>query len=120
MAKGSMSVDFAVTFPRILLSLNPGIYEEIASRAVFMAFCIYRFAMQDKVPSRFQRFTMLFMMTVPHCLAHRFPLTGSLVLLVLFAFPFAFLQRKRDLLSAIIAHTIVDLIRFVVFGIPVH
>ena len=120
LSKSSMNVDFAVTFPRILLSLNPGIYEEIASRTIFMAFCTYRFAMQDKSPSRFQKFTMLFMMTVPHCLAHGFPLVGSLVLLVLFGFPFAFLQRKRDILSAIIAHTIVDLIRFVVFGLPVQ
>lgn len=31
--------------------------------------------------------------------------------------PFAVLQRKRDLTSAIVAHSVVDLIRFVLLGI---
>lgn len=120
LAKGSsMKVDFAITLPRIIVSLTPGISEEISSRAIFMAFFVYKCTLQHKAPTKFQRFSMWFMMTVPHCYAHGYPFFQSLVLLVLFGLPFAFLQRKRDLTSAMLSHTLVDLIRFVVVGLPV-
>ena len=118
LAKNSMKADFAITFPRILVSLNPGIQEEIAHRAIFLAFFTYYFTMRNKVPSKFETFTMMFMMTVPHCLTHGYPLLPSFILFILFGLPFAILQRKRDLASAMISHTTVDLIRFVVFGLP--
>ena len=120
LAKGSsMKVDFAITLPRIIVSLNPGINEEISSRAIFMAFFVYKFTAQNKAPTKIQRFSMWFMMTVPHCYAHGYPFFDSLILLVLFGLPFAFLQRKRDLTSAMLSHALVDLIRFVVVGLPV-
>lgn len=119
LGKNSMEVNFGITLPRIIISLIPGISEEISNRAIFMAFLVYIFAMKNKAPSKFQIFTLWFMMTVPHCYAHGYPFVESLILLVLFGLPFAYLQRKRDITSAIISHTIVDLMRFVVFGLPV-
>lgn len=38
--------------------------------------------------------------------------------IVIFGFVFAFLQRKRDVLSAMVAHGLVDAIRFSIFGLP--
>lgn len=39
-----------------------------------------------------------------------------LILSLIFGLPFAIMQRRHDLTSAIGAHTIVDLIRFCIFG----
>lgn len=111
--------DFAITLPRIILSLNPGILEEMANRAIYLAFFSYYFTKQNKPATKFQNFTMMFMMTVPHCFAHGYGVVESLILLVLFGLPFAILQRKRDLTSAMVSHGLVDLIRFVVLGLPV-
>lgn len=119
LGKSSMKVDMGISISRIVVSFIPGISEEIANRAIFMAFFSYYFTVKNKVPSKFTKFTIMFMMTVPHCLAHGYGVVESLVLLVLFGIPFAILQKKRDLTSAMIAHTTVDLIRFVVFGLPV-
>ena len=59
-------------------------------------------------------------MTIPHVLIHfnfeTVNLGSVIVLFVLFGLPFAVLQRKRDLTSAIVAHSVVDFIRFVVVG----
>jgi membrane protease YdiL (CAAX protease family) len=38
--------------------------------------------------------------------------------IAVFGFIFAFLQKKRDITSAMIAHGIVDWIRFCIFGLP--
>lgn len=119
LGKNSMQADFAITVPRIVVSFIPGISEEIAHRAIFMAFFTYWCTVKNKAPSKFQNFTIMFMMTVPHCLAHGYGLVESVILLILFGIPFAVLQKKRDLVSAIVAHTLVDLIRFLVFGLPV-
>ena len=118
LGKNYMTTDLAISFSRILVSLNPGIHEEITYRAIFMAFFIFLFSQKNKEPSKFQIFTMWFMMSVPHCLSHGYPLIQSLILLVLFSLPFTLLQRKRDLTSAMISHSLIDLIRFIVFGMP--
>ena len=68
---------------------------------------------------------------VPHILPHiLFNTTNGviniivsfLILLVLyivvFGFIFTLLQRKRDIMSAMIAHGVVDWIRFCIFGLP--
>ena len=78
-----------------------------------------------------QSFTFWFMMIVPHILPHILFNTAngifesivsfliSLVLyIVVFGYLFAFLQRKRDIMSAMIAHGVVDWIRFCIFGLP--
>ena len=117
-SKGYMEKNFEISFSRILLSLNPGIHEELSDRAIFMAVFAYLFSKKEQSPAKFQTFSMWFMMTVPHCLSHGYPLFQSMILLVLFSLPFTVLQRKRDIASAMIAHSLVDLMRFVVFGLP--
>ena len=68
------------------------------------------------------------MMVIPHVLIHMPDMfienglingiIGIVMLTILFGLPFAFLQRKWDLTSAMIAHGIVIAIRFSAFGIP--
>ena len=78
-----------------------------------------------------QSFTVWFMMIVPHILPHILFNTSngvinsivsfliSLVLyIVVFGAIFAFLQKKRDIMSALVAHGVVDWIRFCIFGLP--
>ncbi len=116
-------------FPALLMALNPAIAEEITYRAVFYAFCLSMAggALRD----RFQRFTGWFMMIVPHILPHiLFDASGGIIrgilswflylamYIVVFGFIFAFLQKKRDITSAMIAHGTVDFIRFLLFGLP--
>lgn len=113
LGKSSSTVNFAITLSRLTICLSPAIFEEMACRAVFMAFCLYLF----RKPTKFQLFTMWFMMIVPHTLAHHYNLISSLLLCVFFGLPFAILQRKRDLTSAMISHGLVDAIRFCIFGL---
>ena len=112
LGKSSSTVNFAITLSRLTICLSPAIFEEMACRAVFMAFCVYLF----RKPTKFQLFTMWFMMIVPHTLAHHYDLMSSLILCILFGLPFALLQRKRDLTSAMVSHGLVDAIRFCIFG----
>ena len=112
LSKTHSTENFAITWRRLAICLSPAIYEEMACRAVFMAFCVYLF----RKPSKLQLFTMWFMMIVPHTLAHHYDLVSSLLLCVIFALPFAILQRKRDLTSAMVSHGLVDAIRFCIFG----
>lgn len=119
-------LDFQVTLSRFLVSLNPAILEEIAMRTLFFAFCLS--SLRGAITTRKQHFTCWFMMIVPHVLIHTpeaFILQGliggliSIMLyIVIFGFIFAFLQYKRDVTSAMIAHGTVDFIRFSFFGLP--
>ena len=112
LGKSSSTVNFAITLSRLTICLSPAIFEEMACRAVFMAFCVYLF----RKPTKFQLFTMWFMMIVPHTLAHHYDLMSSLILCILFGLPFALLQRKQDLTCAMVSHGLVDAIRFCIFG----
>ena len=107
-------VSFNFSFWNLLLCLNPAIYEEMACRAIFMAFCVW-FA--DGEMNLFQKFTMYFMMCVPHTVVHGYPLLPTIMLCILFGLPFTILQKKRDITSAMISHGIVDAVRFTVMGI---
>lgn len=60
---------------------------------------------------------MWFMMALPYTLSHGYGLVESLILLVLFGLPFTALQHKRNLTSAMIAHGLVDAVRFTIFGL---
>lgn len=114
LGRQNMQMDPGFSVIRIILPLNPGIHEEIANRAVFMAFVIY--ICRGQKFTKFQSFTMWIMMIVPHVLAHGYDISSSLILCVFFGLPFAILQKKRDLTSAMISHGFVDLIRFIFFG----
>jgi hypothetical protein len=109
-----------------VLALNPAIYEEILFRALFYAFCIY--LVNGKIETKQQKFTCWFMMIMPHVIVHTPDnfiyegiVSGVVVIIMysfIFALPFAILQRKRDITSAMIAHGLVDVIRFCFFGLP--
>ena len=116
-------------FKAFLVALNPAVIEEISCRCIFFAFCLYMAGGELKRGP--QSFTVWFMMIVPHILPHILFNTAngvinsivsfliSLVLyIVVFGFIFAFLQKKRDIMSAMIAHGVVDWIRFCIFGLP--
>ena len=107
-------VSFDFSLWKILLSLNPAIYEEMACRAIFMAFCCY--AADSQKMDAFEVFTMYFMMCVPHTVIHGYGLTETVILCLLFGLPFTVLQRKRDLAGAMISHGIVDAVRFTLTG----
>ncbi|MBU5226474.1 hypothetical protein KQI36_07385 [Clostridium senegalense] len=109
-----------------VVALSPAIYEEIVMRALFYAFSIN--LLEGKIQTKFQRFTCWFMMIMPHVIVHTpdsFIYGGitsriiSIIIYVLvFALPFAILQKKVDITSSMIAHGLVDTIRFCFFGLP--
>ena len=103
----------SLSMDKLIASLSPAIMEEVVCRAAFMVFCLATYG-RDR--SRPRKLTMWFMMVVPHALAHQYGLVESAVLALLFGLPFAVLQRRRDVASAMIAHGLVDLMRFVAFG----
>lgn len=108
-----------------LLVLSPGIVEEVAFRAVFYAFAV---AVLGGPPrGRAQSLVVWSLMIVPHAIVHlptvyaASPVNGivsTLVLGVVFGLPFAVLQRRVDLASAMVAHGTVDLVRFMMIGLP--
>ncbi|MCR4787550.1 MAG: hypothetical protein K5888_03095 [Lachnospiraceae bacterium] len=106
-------ISFAPSFGKIFLCLNPAIYEEIADRAIFIAFCVWY---ADGKMNVFQIFTMYFMACVPHAAVHGYPLVPTLMLCAVFGLPFAILQKKRDITCAMLSHGIVDAVRFVLIG----
>ncbi len=109
-----------------LTSLSPAIFEEIALRLFMFALCLY--LLKGTINSKKEAFACYFMMIVPHSLIHTpqqfvdygliSGLIGVVVLSLLFGLPFAVLQRKRDLTSAMIAHGVVVFIRFSLLGLP--
>lgn len=58
-------------------------------------------------------------MSLPHALTHftlyNINIVRVIGLFIIFALPFAFMQRKRDLTTAMGSHFIVDFMRFCVF-----
>lgn len=109
-----------------IVALSPAIYEEIVMRSLFYAFCID--LINGKIETKNQKLTCWFMMIIPHVIVHT-PDTfiyggvyeGSMVIvmyILVFALPLTFLQKKRDITSAMIAHGIIDCIRFSFYGMP--
>lgn len=113
--RNSSTADFGITASRLMVCLSPAIYEEMVCRAIFLAYCVY--ITGSEKPTKFLTFTMWFMMCLPHTAAHGYDIGSTAVLCILFGLPFAFLQRKRDISSAMISHGLVDAVRFTIFGI---
>lgn len=120
---GTMRFNF--TLQALLLPLSPAIYEEIAFRTFFFAVCLY--FLKGQINTKPANFTCWFMMIIPHVLLH-FPnailapdFLSNIVNLILLNIPFgialAFLQRKRDITTAMITHGAIDLLRFLLLGI---
>ena len=108
---GTMAPVFSVE--RIFRAVKPGISEDMAFRALFMAFCVY---LTKNKMSKWQVFTMYVMMTLPHGLMHNMGILSCVMCSIIFGIPFSLLQRKRDITSAMVSHFAVDAVRFIIFG----
>lgn len=118
LGRSSMPINSSIKLKWFLDGIRAGTTEEIMFRFFFFAICVY--FTNDKVLSKVESFLCYLIMIIPHVLIH-FDLAsidiGSIVVLsLLFGLPFAIMQRKHDLSSAIGAHAIVDIIRFCIFG----
>ena len=119
--KVSETVEEKLT-PLYASEIKDGSYEitvESSSSMFRVVKCVL--TVKDKKMSKAENVLSYLIMTIPHVLIHfnfeTIDLGSIIVLFVLFGLPFAVLQRKRDLTSAIVAHSVVDLIRFVLLGI---
>lgn len=114
----SVEMDPSIRLKWILDALLAGSMEEIIFRFFFFALCIQ--LVHDKTLTKWDQALCYAIMVIPHALLH-FDLSnsdiGSLVISsLLFGLPFAVLQRRYSLSTAIGAHTIVNMMRFVVFS----
>ena len=109
--------DFKIQY--VFNALRAGIFEEIFFRLFFFAMCVY--ITNDSKFSKTQNLLCYLIMILPHTLIHfnlsTFNLTSVIMLSLLFGLPFALMLRKLNLISAIGAHSIVDIIRFCTFGV---
>lgn len=106
-------------------SFSPAIMEEWIMRTLFYVLCLHLF--NGKLETKVQQFTCLFMMVVPHVLVHTPAvfiqyglITGVvniIVYVMLYGLPFALLQKKWDMTSAMLAHGIVEFLRFCFIGL---
>ena len=120
------SVAFNFSIYNLLGSFSPAIMEELVMRTLFYALCLHCF--KGKLETKGQHLICLFMMVVPHVLIHTPNLfiqmgviggmMNTLIYVILYGLPFALLQKKWDLSSAMLAHGIVDFIRFCFVGLP--
>ena len=109
--------DFKIQY--VFNALRAGIFEEIFFRLFFFAMCVY--ITNNSKFSKTQNLLCYLIMILPHTLIHfnlsTFNLTSVIMLSLLFGLPFALMLRKLNLISAIGAHSIVDIIRFCTFGV---
>jgi membrane protease YdiL (CAAX protease family) len=126
-----VQMKFVPSFYAFVLSLNPGISEEVIYRLFMYAFSIY--LLGGRISTRKEAVWLYVLVIVPHVLLH-FPdsyfVNGSLhldlgmllvspvLLALLFGLPMTLAMLKRDLASAMLIHTIVDFIRFIFLGLP--
>lgn len=118
LGKSAMTIHLSIKLKWFLDAIMAGVTEEVIFRFFFFAICIY--FTNDKVLSRLESLLCYLVMIVPHVLIHfdrsSFNFSGMVVLSLLFGLPFAIMQRRHDLSSAMGAHALVDLIRFSIFG----
>ena len=115
-----------ILYLKYLFTLSPAIFEEVCFRFFIYAFCVY--LLNGEVNSKINKFWCYFMMIIPHAIIH-IPdvfinngfvsgIFGTLLLSFIFGLPLTLLQRKKDLLSAMIAHGLFNLIPFCFTGFP--
>ena len=118
LAKSAMEFNISIEPEWFLRAIKAGVSEEIIFRFFFFALSVY--CIKDGALSGFDNFLCYVTMVLPHVLIHfdatNFTLSSVVVLTLLFGLPFAIMQRKRDLSSAIGAHALVDAVRFCTFG----
>lgn len=114
----SMEIRHNLDLHWVLVALNPGISEEVIFRFLFFAICVE--VTGDKVLSKLEEFWVYLIIIVPHVLLHfelsNINIPSVIGMSLIFGLPFALLQRKRDLVSAMGSHYLVDLIRFFTFA----
>lgn len=128
---GASASSFTFSWEVIVVALSPGIFEEVAFR-LFVYTMIIHVLGKHPEGKRENRWIYV-LMIVPHVFLHLPDLwwpngsfyldlggfiSGAVILSLLFGLPMALLMRRRDLTSAIITHTVVDLIRFLFLGLP--
>ena len=118
-ASYEMTINISFRIEWILDALKAGIGEEVLFRFLLYAICIQ--LSRDINLNKWQTFMCYLIMIIPHTLAHfnfaTFSITNVVFPSLFFGLPFTLLLIKRDLLTAVGSHTIVDLIRFIIFGI---
>lgn len=118
LAQFNMEINPSLELKWLLDAMQAGVMEEITFRFLFFAICVY--VTNDKIESRSENILCYCVMVIPHVLLHLnltdFDIGGLVILSLVFGLPFAVLQRKHDLTSAIGAHALVDVMRFAVFG----
>lgn len=115
MPEVAIGLPTSFSFQPILQAIRAGVFEETAFTPFFFALSV-GLTKKEKF-SKGENFLIYLIMIVLYTLVHftrqEFELGNVLVLSFFFGFPFAFLLRKRGLVCAITAHTLVDLLRFV-------
>ncbi|MDD3428589.1 MAG: CPBP family glutamic-type intramembrane protease [Oscillospiraceae bacterium] len=118
-ALSAMAINPSFNIQWFIDALRAGVFEEIFFRLFFFALCII--VTKDKPLSRMQNILCYIIMIVPHVLIHfnlqSFNIGSFIMLSLLFGLPFAIMQRKVNLISAIGVHSFVDLLRFCVLGV---
>ena len=117
-AVGDMPINISFKFKWIIDALRAGIFEEIFFRFFFFALCVN--IIKNNPLSKLQNILCYAIMVIPHVLIHfslqTFNIENVIALSLLFGTPFAFMQRKFNLVSAIGSHAFVDLVRFCIIG----
>lgn len=115
LAHKPMSLPGSFPVQAVLNALRAGVFEEVAFRLFFFAIIIY--LTKKNTFSKMENMLVYGILTLPHTLIHfgleKFDIGSVVILSLVFGLPFAFLLRKQGLYSAITAHTVVDLLRFV-------
>lgn len=114
----NMSITPSLNIKWLYDSLRAGIVEEICFRMFFFAICMI--ILKNTIPNRAQNILTYLIMVIPHVLIHfninSLNINSLIILTMLFGLPFAIMQRKYNLISAIGSHAFVDFIRFCIFG----
>lgn len=117
LALGDHTFNLSFQVNWIFEALRAGIFEEVTCRMFFFALCVC--ATKNASLSKGQNLLCYAAMILPHVLLHinqGINLQSIVILSLLYGLPFAIMQRKQNLLSAIGAHSLVDFVRFVAFG----
>lgn len=114
---GEVELGFNLSLHNFILSLVPGVTEEVIFRFLFLGFAIH--LLKRNPIGRLENIVTYALMIIPHVLGHfsgTIEIGGLIFLTLLFGLPFAILQRKVDLVTAMGSHALVDFIRFVAFN----
>lgn len=109
-------LDFKFSGLAISSALQAGIWEEVSMRFFFYALGVY--ILKSDAKTTLEKVLFYILMICPHVLGHGTMDFESFAFMALFfGLPMTIVQRKVDLRSAIILHTVIDLIRFFSLGV---